>query len=78
VTFALIIVCNLTGDEIIVVRISHSQHPNTNSSKQSEESRPPSIIYIFGAHSSVMMLFYYRVEPYKHNNYMVIDNHTEI
>ena len=21
-------------------------------------------------------LFYYRVEPYKHNNYMAIDNHT--
>jgi hypothetical protein len=24
------------------------------------------------------VVFYYRVEPYKHNNYMVIDNHTEI
>ena len=21
-------------------------------------------------------MFYYRVEPYKHNNYMAIDNHT--
>ncbi len=27
---------------------------------------------------SHIVLFYYRVEPYKHNNYMVIDNHTEI
>ena len=27
---------------------------------------------------SDIVLFYYRVEPYKHNNYMVIDNHTEI
>jgi hypothetical protein len=27
---------------------------------------------------SNIVLFYYRVEPYKHNNYMVIDNHTEI
>jgi hypothetical protein len=25
-----------------------------------------------------IVLFYYRVEPYKHNSYMVIDNHTEI
>jgi hypothetical protein len=26
----------------------------------------------------VINVFYYRVEPYKHNSYMVIDNHTEI
>jgi hypothetical protein len=25
---------------------------------------------------SLKKLFYYRVEPYKHNNYMAIDNHT--
>jgi hypothetical protein len=33
-------------------------------------------------HGSLLLffshLFYYRVEPYKHNSYMVIDNHTEI
>ncbi len=23
-------------------------------------------------------MFYYHIEPYKHNNYMVVDNHTEI
>ncbi len=28
--------------------------------------------------SAKTQVFYYRVEPYKHNSYMVIDNHTEI
>jgi hypothetical protein len=41
-----------------------------------EMSRPTFLGGGVSGRVHLMAMFYYRVEPYKHNNYMAIDNHT--